>query len=188
MTSEIGAHIKVVQHPNPNMRTFHVVREVGDIDHMYGFGTDNFYGLSGRKKNPGDYAKILAKRLSELPGVTHGHLKQYDISVGIGEAFNWRDIGPLVLGEIIRSIYPEVDGKTIEISVSIGWGYHVRPRSFGFMNDEDDGHRTRYVDTVDHETVPVNLGIRPRFDIELMLDKNALIAAQEQAEAQKVFE
>lgn len=189
--TELKPHLKAVQHPNQKRRTFHVVREVYQGRHMYGFGKENTMLSMLDKEEPGELAKELVKRLETIPGVTDGHFKTYEMSIGIGDAFSWKDIGPLVLGEIVKAVYPDVIGGTLEVSTQIGWSYRVQPRndglSFSFMSMEDDGHRTRYQDMADHEPVEVDFGSgRPTLDIEHMLGGETLKTAKQKAD--KVFE
>jgi hypothetical protein len=182
MNVEIKAHIKMVQHPNPTRRTYHVVRDVSAVRH-YGFGQDNLFSSSFEKKKPGAVAVALAKALEQIPGVDSGSLTQYEISVGIGDAFDWADIAPFVVGAIIKHIFPEVDGKTIEISTNVGHSYQVLPSSWG----NDDGHRVKYDDVTKRYTVPVDLGKgRPALDVEFLFTRQAQDEAQKQSVEQNV--
>lgn len=181
MNVEIKAHIKMVQHPNPTRRTYHVVRDVSAVK-LYGFGQDNLFSSSFEKKKPGAVAEALAKALEQIPGVSSGSLSQYEVSVGIGDAFDWADIAPFVVGAIIRHIYPEVDGKTIEISTEVGHSYKVRPSGMGGMFGDDDGHRVEYNDITKRYTVPVDLGKgRPTLDVEFLFSHQAQDEAKKQA-------
>lgn len=181
MNVEIKAHIKMVQHPNPSMRTYHVVRDVSAVQ-LYGFGQDNLLSSSFDKKNPGTVAKALAKALEQIPGVSSGSLSQYEVTVGIGDAFDWEDVAPFVVGAIIKHIYPEVDGKTIEISTKSGHSYKVRPSEMGGMFGDDDGHRVKYNDITERYTVPVDLGKgRPALDVEFLFSRQAQDEAKKQA-------
>lgn len=180
--TDIKPHVKVVQHPNPTRRSFHVTREVteGGAKNC-GFG--DFYFELDDKKKPGELAKLLMDRLQAIPGVTSASLKPYEISVGISEAFDWKDVGPIVLGEIVNALFPETLGNTIEISVNVGWSYHVRPSSW---DNDDDGHRVRYKDMVKREVVEVK---DPQvLDVERFLDPNAVEGAQVKAESEVVSE
>jgi len=189
--SEIKPHLLVVQHPNPTHRAFHVVREVYQGSFMHGFGKEDM--LSNFEKNGlTDVSKELIKRLEAIPGLASGSIKQYEVSVCIGEAFSWKDVGPLVVGEIIKTIYPDVIDGTLEISCRIGWSYYAQPGggrlNFGF-GSEDDGFRTRYQDIVDHEPVTAKLGAgRPSLDIEHMLDGRALEQARLKAKQESSAE
>jgi hypothetical protein len=143
MNKEVKPHLVAVQHPNPVRRSYHVIREVSEMSHMYGFGRENMFS-NVFKENPGAFAEALAQRLGNIPGIVDGHLKQYEISVGIGEAFDWKDVGPLVVGEIVKAVYPEVDGGTLEVSTTVC-----------------------YKPVANRVPVAVNLGsIRPELDIE----------------------
>ncbi|MBY0537958.1 hypothetical protein K2P47_01015 [Patescibacteria group bacterium] len=176
---DIKAHIKMVQHPNPTRRSYHVVRDVCPVRH-YGFGQDNFFSSLDEKKKPGAVALALSKALEQIPGVSSGSLSQYEISVGIGDAFDWADISPFVVGAIIKHIFPEVDGKTIEISTNVGHTYRVPPSSFGF--GEDDGQRIKYEDVTKRYTVAVDLGNgRPRLDVEFLFSPEAQNETKKQA-------
>lgn len=186
MNTEIKPHLKVVQHPNPKCRCFHLTREILYCRDTYGFGNENLiFSLS--KEDPGAEAKLLAKQLADIPGVTHGYLKQYEISVCLGDAFSWKDIGPLVLGTIVKAVYPEVGGGTLDISTTIGWSHYVQPSSFGFIGHNDDGLRVHYQDMTDHQPVEVNFGIgRPTLDIERMLGSDALREAKRKKAAEAI--
>ena len=174
-------HVKVVQHPNPTRRSFHVTREVteGGSDRC-GFG-DHY--LDFDKKKPGELAQLLMERLRAIPGVTSARFVPYEISVGIGEAaFDWKSVGPIVLGEIVNALFPETLGNTIEISANVGWSYYVRPS--GRSWDNDDGHRVRYKDTVDHEVVEVK---DPQvLDVERFFNSGAVERAQVKADSEIV--
>lgn len=125
---------------------------------MYGFGRENMFS-NPFKEIPGAFAEALAKRLAEIPGVIDGHLKQYEISVGIGDAFDWRDVGPLVVGEIVKAVYPEVDGGTLEVSTKVC-----------------------YRDVANRVPVAVNLGdVRPTLDIEDLYGGPKIMAAAQAA-------
>jgi hypothetical protein len=177
MNVEIKAHIKMVQHPNPLRRTYHVVRDVSAV-RLYGFGQNNLFLSSFEKKKPGAVAEALAKALEQITGVSSGSLSQYEVSVGIGDAFNWADVAPFVVGAIIRHIYPEVDGKTIEISTNVGHSYHVTPSDWG----DDDGHRVKYNDVTQRFEVPVDLGKgRPALDVEFLFSRQAQDTAKKEA-------
>src|SRR3989344_4808929 len=161
--TDIKPHVKVVQHPNPTRRSFHVTREVTEGGaKRCGFG-DHYFDFD--RKKPGELAQLLMDRLQAIPGVTSARFEQYEISVGISEAFDWRSIGPIVLGEIVNALFPETLGNTIEISANVGWSYHVRASSW---DNDDDGHRVRYKDTVKREVVEVK---DPQIlDVERFLD------------------
>ena len=189
MSTEIKPHLKVVQHPNPKRRSFHVVREVSTCRDMWGFGRENIMFSSHDNQDPGEDAKKLAMRLADIPGITDGHFKQYEVSVGIGDAFSWKDIGPIVLGEIVKAVYPDVIGGTLDVSTTIGWSYFVRPSSRGFMGEGDDGHRVHYQDMADHQPIEVNFGLgRPLLDIENLLGKEALKEAKQRKLTETVDE
>jgi hypothetical protein len=149
--TDVKPHVKIVQHSNPTCRSFHVTREVteGGSD-RFGFG-DRYFDFE--KKKPGELVRLLTERLQAIPGVTSAFFEPYEISVSIGEAFDWRSIGPIVLGEIINTLWPETLGNTIEITANVGVAYYIRPSSWGY---DDDGHRVRYKDTVKREVVEVN--------------------------------
>lgn len=187
MNAGITPHVKIEQHPNPKRRSYHFACEVSTSKHMYGFGRDSLMVMFD-ERDPGEESKKLAERLANLPGVTDGHFKQYEVSIGIGDAFSWKDIGPLVLGELVKTFYPDAIGKTLNISSTIGWSYYVRPSSHGFMGDDDDGHRIHYQEMTDHEPVEVkevNFGAgRPILDVEHLFGKEAL----QEAKAKKAAE
>jgi hypothetical protein len=188
--NEIKPHLKVVRHPNVKCRTFHVVREICLDRGGHGFGREDEY-IYGRSKEPGDLAKGLAKTLETIPGVASGSLKQYEIRVDIADAFSWEEIGPMVLGEIVKAIYPDVVGNPLLLSVSIGWGYYVAPgRSrMSIFSDENDDYRTRYIDTVKRQPIEVDLGKgRPMFNIEHLLNDEVLAEAKIKADQEMVAE
>jgi len=123
-------HLKIEQHPNPLRRDFHVSREIGKV-RLYGFGLENSYsGSLVDEKEPEQLVKELADLLTAIPGVTDGHIDQYSVGIGIGQAFEWEDIGPQVVGVLVAKIFPECIGKSIEISATLstidasGYGHH----------------------------------------------------------------
>lgn len=178
LRTELKPHVLVVQHPNSRVREFHFVREVANTSHMSGFGEDRHYGMMNNE-DVGEVAKELSRMLLAVPGVVAGNFKRYAVSVTIADAFTWQDIGPLVLGEMIKAIYPEVVGNDVEISARIGWAYYVQSGGYSMFGD-DDGHRTRYRDVVKREVVKVEFGAsRPSLDIEHMLGDESLQKAKE---------
>lgn len=188
MTDGIKAHVKIEQHPNPKIRDFHVTCEVSAIRGIYGFGENEMMNFG--EKSPGDLAETLAKKLMTIPGVTGGNFKRYEVRVDISDAFSWQDVGPLVLGEIVKNLFPETNGATIDISTRIGWSYFVRPSpAYDFMGEDDDGHRTRYVDMVNRQAVEVKFGSgRPILDVEHLFGSEALTQAKAKAAAEVVIE
>ncbi len=183
--TEVKPHVKVVQHPNPTRRSYHVTREVVEGENKFGFGESAYSSsLSFFKKNkPGDLVKLIQERLQAIPGVIGGHFENYEISVAIGEAFDWSDIGPVVLGEIVNALFPETLGNTIEVSARVGWSYHAKPSSWDM---DDDGHRVRYEDTVRREVVEVK---DPQvLDVERFLNAEAVQQVQQKVAAEPVVE
>ncbi|MDO8565179.1 MAG: hypothetical protein Q7R67_00940 [bacterium] len=180
--TDVKPHVKVVQHPNPTRRSFHVTREVTEGgSERYGFG-DHYFDID--RKKPGELVKLLADRLRAIPGVTSARFEPYEISVGISEAFDWSDIGPVVLGEIVNVLFPETLGNTIEISANIGWSYYVRPS--GHSLDDDDGYRVRYKDTAKREVVEVE---DPQIlDVERFLNAEAVQKAEQKVTAEPMAE
>ncbi|HEY6022296.1 MAG TPA: hypothetical protein VIY48_21295, partial [Candidatus Paceibacterota bacterium] len=65
MNTEIKQHLKVVQHANPKIRTFHTVCELSVSDH-FGFGRDTMRLSFLDKEEPGELAKLLAKQLEKI--------------------------------------------------------------------------------------------------------------------------
>ena len=171
---DIKPHVKVIQHPNPTRRTIHVTREVVDGAEKFGWG-DSVY--RHHKVKPSENALLLRDRLSAVSGVIGGTFGNYELDVAIGDAFDWSEIGPVVLGEIVNTLFPETFGKTIEISVTIGWAYQTRSRRM--YDDDDDGHRTRYQDMASRVVVEVT---DPQIlDLERFLDGAALQKAKSMA-------
>ncbi|HEC30793.1 MAG TPA: hypothetical protein ENI66_02145 [Candidatus Yonathbacteria bacterium] len=115
---KLTAHIRIVQHPNPDRRTYHVTRQVSKV-HLYKFGVDELSGCSFDEKDPGDLAKKLAKGLERVPGINSGSLNAYEIDVGKGTAFDWEDIGHFIVGQIVKHVFPDCVGETIEISTTL---------------------------------------------------------------------
>jgi len=182
--TDIKPHVKVEQHPNPTRRTYHVTREVMEGDEKYGWGDSVYrsFGLFSKSK-PSEQVKTLKDRLSSIPGVTGGSIGTYEIDIVIGDAFDWKDVGPTVLGEIVNTVFPETLGGTIEISARIGWSYYVRPSGW---DDDDDGHCVRYKDVVSREVFEVK---DPQvLDVERLLNADALQKAQEKATSEVVSE
>jgi hypothetical protein len=148
---------------------------------MVGFGSDRL-GSSLFGGKPSQLAKTLMERLSAIPGVNGGHLHGYEVSVNIGEAFSWKDLGPIVLGEIVNTIYPEILGKTIAISAELSWTYY----SSGGIWEDDDGQRIRAIYVLDHQEFEVK---DPQIlDIENHLGSDALVQAKGKARAEAAIE
>jgi hypothetical protein len=122
------AHIKIVQHPNPERRTFHVNRDVCNI-HRLGFGKKEI-SCFAREEKPDSLTACLATALGYIPGVEEGHLQQYEVHVGKGEAFEWADIMPHVVGRIVAKIYPDLIGESIEVTTTMHYlvGEYSRER------------------------------------------------------------
>lgn len=157
------AHIKIEQHPNPYRRTYHVTSEVL-TEVRYGFGEDSYFGSMEKKTNE-DILGLVAK-LKAIPGIVGGIVKNYEIHLAIGEAFEWVDVGPLALGEIVKALFPEVLGSSIMISNQMVESYCVPPQGF-----DDDGTRYRYFYPMKRELVPVDFkGGRPILDVESFFD------------------
>lgn len=149
-------HVKVVQHPNPTHRSFHMNRDIVDSDEKFGFGT-SAYGRhltkEEKRRTIPPLAKSVLDRLQAIPGVTGGHVEMYEVAVEIGEAFDWKDIGPVAFGEIVNAIFPEVFGASIEVSVKVGWSGYGRPDPFDL--DDDHGFRCGYNETIHRHVVEV---------------------------------
>lgn len=187
MNSGILSHIKVVQHPNDRIRTYHLTQQVSMVRGMYCFGDSMIGNYGDEKDKPGKDAQALSKILENLPGVESGYFRKYEISVSIADAFAWKDVGPLVLGEIVKAYYPEAVGQTILISTEVRWSYFTRSRS-GFLDDDDSGQRTRERGVADRVETKIDFGAgRPRLDIEHLLDANALRTAQRLAEGEEII-
>lgn len=158
------AHIKIVQHPNVHRRAYHVTSELLSGEIRYGFGQDSYYG--GAEKKISDEIKKLVDTLKMIPGIIGGTVKNYEIGIAISEAFEWEDIGPLVLGEIVNATFPEVLGGSILISNQLVSTYYVDR-----VDPGDDGMRYRYFQTMKREVVSVDFkGGRPILDVESFFD------------------
>lgn len=110
------AHIRIEQHSNPEMRTYHANRLVSK-QHMYDFGIDGMGNFN--EEDPGEMARKLAKALEKVPGVSSGHLSAYEVDVSKGSAFEWDEVSPLVLGQLVKHIFPDFIGKEIQISTTL---------------------------------------------------------------------
>lgn len=155
-------HISIVQHPNPEMRTYHVTRQVSKIK-MFGFGVDQMMSLLDDNKDPGLLGKRLAKAFERIPGVTTGTLSAYEIDVTKGNAFDWSEIGPLVVGQIVKRVFPKCVGGTIEVSTTINYMA---------------GEYCRHQDVAKRCNVPVQFGKkerRPRLDVEELFKSPTLV-------------
>jgi len=113
-----AAHIKIVQHPNPEYRTFHVSRHVCDFNAL-GFGDSHYSNPFDHK--PNELAEKLATALAYIPGVTGGDLKQYEIAIHKGQAFTWSEVTPHVMGQIVAKVFPDCAGGTIEVSTTMDY-------------------------------------------------------------------
>lgn len=153
------AHIRIEQHPNPDMRTYHLNRLVSK-ENMFGFGIEQTMGLLG-DKDPGKTGKALAKGLEKVPGVGSGHFGAYEVSITKGSAFDWADVGPFVVGQIVKHLFPDFIGKEIEISTT----QHYLA-----------GDYSRHQDFVKHHKVKVKFYAkkRPRVDVEGLFNQQAL--------------
>lgn len=141
----IVPHIRIEQHPNPDCRSYHVSRLVSNV-HLYQFGVDNI-SSSFDRGNPGGIAKKLATMLKKLPGVSTGSFNSYEVSVMKGTAFDWNEISPFVVGYIVKYLFPECVGKTIDISTVSNY----------VVND-----CTRHLDLATRAKTPVTFGARKR--------------------------
>lgn len=155
-------HISIVQHPNPEMRTYHVTRQASKA-RRFKFGIDEFVGSSDNTENPGLLGKRLAKALERIPGVTTGTLRAYEIDVTKGNAFDWSEIGPLVVGQIVKRVFPKCVGGTIEVSTTANYV---------------SGDYCRHQDIAKRCNVPVQFGKkeqRPRLDVEELFKSPTLV-------------
>lgn len=135
------AHLKIVQHPNSEIRTFHVNRDVCNVL-RFGFGKKNIDSIFDHR--PDELTARLATALGYIPGVQEGALQQYDISITKGSAFEWADITPYVVGQIVAKVFPDLIGESLEISTSVhylvGTGYSQYDdiaKRFGVMIELD---------------------------------------------------
>lgn len=160
MKNQSVPHIQIVQHPNPEMRTYHVTRQASKV-HGFGFGVDNM-SFSHEDEDPGLLAKRLAKALALIPGVADGTIDGYEISIGKGSAFKWDEVSPLVLGQIVKRLFPKCVGNTIEISTTVHYmaGEYSRNRDIAVRCE-----------------VPVSFGKSekwPQLDIETLFKSSTL--------------
>jgi len=153
------AHIRIVQHPNRDRRTVHVNRHVCDFDSL-GFGDSHYSNYENKK--PGELAENLATALGYIPGVVGGNLKQYEISIGKGEAFTWAEIMPFVIAKVIAKVFPDSVGEMIEVSTSVN-----------YMS----GEYSRQNDIADRLGVKVEFDLNdpnPSLDIEHLFDPQSV--------------
>lgn len=153
------AHIKIVQAPNPDYRTVHVNRHVCDFDSL-GFGDSHYSNFEDKK--PGEVAEKLATALGYIPGVTGGHLKQYEITITKGAAFTWAEIMPLVIGRVIAKVFPDSVGEMVEISTSMNY---------------NSGDYTRHNDIANRLGMKVEFDLNdpnPSLDIEHLFDPQSV--------------
>lgn len=160
MKNQSVPHIQIVQHPNPEMRTYHVTRQASKV-HRFGFGVDQI-SPSRKDDDPGILAKRLAKALEQIPGITQGSLDAYEIDITKGSAFKWDEVSPLVLGQIVKRLFPKCVGNTIEISTTVHYmaGEYSRNRDIAVRCE-----------------VPVSFGKRekwPQLDIETLFKSSTL--------------
>lgn len=141
----IRPHVLITQHPNLQMRTYHVTRQLSDV-HMFGFGVECMHS-SFDKKDPGVLAKRLARALARVPGITEGHVDQYTVTVAKGHAFSWADVSPMVLGKIIQHVFAECNGSTIEVSTT---------------TEYMSGNHCHHEDRASHAAIPVKFYAKRR--------------------------
>ena len=155
-------HISIEQHPNPEMRTYHVTRQVSKIQ-RFGFGIDQIISSLDEKEDPGLLGKRLAKALAQIPGVTAGTLKAYEIDVTKGNAFDWSEIGPLVVGQIVKRVFPKCVGGTIEVSTTANY------MSGDYCHHQDIAKRCNVPVTFEKKER------RPRLDVEELFKSPTLV-------------
>lgn len=151
----VRPHVKIVQHPESQCRSYHFfAREVAAGKRQYFFRDSLF---SAGDVNPLREIKGLGKRLAALPGVAEKDFGRCEVFIDIGRAFRWKEVGPLILGELVRVFYPEAVGKTLEVSVSVG-----------FRN----GHSVWYEDLADHAPIGVVMSTGyPILNLERLFEK-----------------
>ncbi len=152
-------HIKVIQHPNPTCRSYHVSRELGKV-HGYGFGVESDLCVLNEKEVE-QKVKDLASVMGAVPGVVRGSISLYELSVQIGEAFEWADVSPLIMGHLVKLVFPDCIGKTIEVSVATP---HIL------------GSHFLSIERANHVPVDVTFGIS---DFNLIVDVESLFKLPE---------
>lgn len=159
-------HLEVVLHDeNPNCRTYYVRRRFYATRDV-GLGTNEpVLSLSDERLRPGDFAVRLARRLETVPGVVGCQFRLYSVTVLIGGAFRWKDVGPKVAGELVKMAYPNIAGRMLEVSVRAA---------------ADSQDRAGYREIPSAQSVEVDFGTkRPVLEIEHIL----LAAANEAKKA-----
>lgn len=166
-------HISIEQHPNPEIRTYHVTRQVSKV-HRFWFGIDQMMSSLNDNEGPGLLGKRLAKALEQIPGVAAGALDSYNIDITKGNAFDWSEISPLVVGQIVKRVFPKCIGAAIEISTTINYMA---------------GDYCRHQDVAKCCSVPVQFGKeerRPRLDIEELFKSPTLVKVADNTQGGEV--
>ena len=142
-------------HENPNCRTYHIDRRFYG-SRLGGSGSNEpVLSRFDERLRPNDPAVKLMERLETVPGVVGCQFRLYRVIVFIGEAFRWKDVGPKVVGELVKTVYPNISGHTLEVSAQA-------------VPDSRD--RAGYREIVKDRPVQVDFGAtRPVLDIEDML-------------------
>lgn len=155
------AHISIVQHPNLQCRTYNVNRLLSGKNIR--FGVDEILdSFDKQNRDPGSLKVNLAKDLDSILGIGKGNVGQYDIHIVKGVAFDWSDIGPLVIAQIIKHLFPKSIGNTIEISTTCHYNF---------------GETTIDQRIAIRRQVPVSFKRRqrrPRFDIEQLFNSSEI--------------
>lgn len=158
MSKEIKPHIKVIQHHEQNIRTFHLtepISETNEVEYPFGDMVTEEYGTnlySNSDDDAGRRGQILVEQIMLVDGVIGGVLKKYSIMIKVGEAFASDDVYPIVLWKIIKYIFPKTVGQTIQISTAI-----IKTRE-DLESDDDkflDSEEWREIKVVDREIVEI---------------------------------
>lgn len=166
---ESDPRLMVDLHENPNCRTYHIVGRKFYGRRRVGSGTNEpVLSRFDERLHPGDLAVRLMGRLETIPGVTKYHFGLYEVVIFIDEAFRWKDVGPKVAGELVKMAYPNIAGRTLEVSARI-------------VPDSQDG--VGYREILSSQSVEgVDFGTkRPVLDIEHVLLAAANEAKKEPA-------
>lgn len=150
-------HLKIVQYPNPECRAYHVNVLVSGNMRCWSFGRNDILGNYGEKK-PDKLVKEFAEALGAIPGVESGTLESYEISITKAEAFEWSDISPFVVGLIVKRLFPDQVGGTLEVTTTLNYMA---------------GNYGRHFDLAKRFGVQVDVDINdahPSLDLEFLLD------------------
>ena len=124
MSTETLPHIKVVQESESYLREFHITKALAGSNEMeYPFGemSEGFTQHLNDKSDDGinNLGLSLINQMMVIDGVVGGNLRKYSILIKIGQAFDPKDVYPIVLWRMLRVLFPEAIGRVVLISTAV---------------------------------------------------------------------